>query len=207
VIVDGMSLFFEIEPAGRYKEVAKPLALLNRLCRREQLTVLLVHHGAKQSADKGKRYARQVDRVLGSMALLGFTTCQFQITEPELTEEPRLGLHQLTVMPHSTQGLSTWLQRGPDGFTELEGGLTQARRDYSEAHPWTPSEVQIGILGVLNSNWTPVALLIQAMGAAGYPRTTASRGLRGLILAGEVFEETIEGKKCVAKGIPPEKSN
>ncbi len=115
IILDSMSTILNIEPSGSYlRNVAAPMALLNRYCHQAKLTVLLVHHGGKQLADKSQRYARAQDRILGSMALLGFTSTQIQLTEPELTGDPTQGLYELTVVSHSAKAFGVHFDRHPD---------------------------------------------------------------------------------------------
>lgn len=122
LIIDGMSVVLGIEPTGAYlRNVALPLVRFNRFVRRMGYTVLLIHHGGKQIADAGQRYARAQDRILGSMALQGFTSTQIQLTEPELTEEPRKQQYELTVVSHSAPKAVLVFVRRPDGAFELVG--------------------------------------------------------------------------------------
>jgi len=101
LIVDGMSMFTGIEPAGSYlKQVAAPLTLLSRWAWANKFTLLLIHHSGKQVGDAKARYVRPQDRILGSMALQGFTSTQMFLTEPELTECPERGLYELTIRSH-----------------------------------------------------------------------------------------------------------
>ena len=133
IVVDAMATVFGIEPAGRYlQNVAAPLALLNQYCLRARYTLLLIHHGGKQMQDKQQRYARSQDRVLGSMGLLGFTSTQLQLTEPELTEHPRWGLHQLTVVGHAAPATVCWFRRNPETGLFAEAFPAQEEEQHFE---------------------------------------------------------------------------
>jgi hypothetical protein len=164
IIVDGMAAIFGIEPSGSYlRQVAAPLLLLNMLCRDQKLTVLLVHHAGKQVADKAQRYARPQDRVLGSTALLGFTSTQLVVEEPQLSGR-KDGLYTLTVCSHDAPGFSVLFDRASNGaFVEVGNGAaipdasldalqdSPGGRGEDPKHPWLLEFAKRGVLELLRT--------------------------------------------------------
>lgn len=56
---------------------------LREICLEQGVTLIGTAHAAKQKADKGDRYLRLQDRILGSAALYGYTDTQLYLASPE----------------------------------------------------------------------------------------------------------------------------
>jgi hypothetical protein len=59
---------------------------LRELCLARGITIIGTAHASKQKTDKGERYLRLQDRILGSTALFGYTDTQMYIASPEEIE-------------------------------------------------------------------------------------------------------------------------
>lgn len=202
IIVDGMATIIGVEPAGAYlRNVARPLVLLNRFAREERLTLLLIHHSGKQVADPKARYARPQDRTLGSMALQGFTSTQMFLTEPELTDDPTQGLHELSIRSHKaavknvrlrrdeSTGLFDWLDR-PEPAGLAPAGPPRLVADFT-------SKGARLILDTLQQLPGKAATKAFLMGATNLSKPYFYKMLANLLSRGDLEEIRIDGEPAV----------
>lgn len=90
LVLDPLTLFLGVDPTrAGYLQTASALGKLGRLCLHDwHCTLIATYHAGKQKADKNQRYLRAQDKILGSMALLGFTGTQMFLSAPEEIAEP-----------------------------------------------------------------------------------------------------------------------
>jgi len=112
LIVDPLSLFISGNLLD-YKSVAISLGRLDSQLRPRQLTVLGIFHTAKQKANVHERYLRPQDRILGSMAQLGFSDTAFYLAGPDETGESYYGVGWI---PHNAPSGTFALVRDKNGL-------------------------------------------------------------------------------------------
>lgn len=94
VIIDPMVHFFGASPK-EWHLMGPALLSLNKWCNRQEMTVLGTHHSTKARTDFS--FVRPQDRINGSMGLLGFSSSQLFMMEPEGDAD----YHQLFVHGHN----------------------------------------------------------------------------------------------------------
>lgn len=78
-----------------------------------QYTLLATAHSGKLKADKGERYVRTSDQILGSTAIPGFTDAVLHLASPE---ELGKSYYQLTWHPHGAKAEAYLLTRDRQGL-------------------------------------------------------------------------------------------
>lgn len=86
VIVDPVVVLLGSD-INTYHKVAARLIKLNRYCKLNNLTILGTHHANKARSDV--QFKRAQDRISGTSALLGFTSCQLCLLPKEETKDQR----------------------------------------------------------------------------------------------------------------------
>ena len=88
VTVDPVTPLFIAGSPNSSRAVAKTLLTMSREARSFQITLMLVGHFGKQSADRNARYQRPQDRIAGSGAFSGFSDTQMFLCEPDPPDHP-----------------------------------------------------------------------------------------------------------------------
>jgi archaellum biogenesis ATPase FlaH len=115
IIVDPLVSFFGASPR-EYHVMGPRLLRVSRWCNKEGATVLGTHHSTKARTDF--TFKRPQDRINGSMGLLGFSSTQLFLMEPEDQGPPH---HQLFVVSHTAKPLTLALKREENGtFKQLD---------------------------------------------------------------------------------------
>jgi len=186
--VDGMAPFFNIEPAGSYLKVAGPLLELNRFCKNWRITIILVTHASKQLGPD-QRYTRVQDRVLGSMALQGFTSTQMFLAEPELSSNPEAGLHEFFWRSHSSAPETHEFKRSDSGVFEYIGPHWDVPAQPSSTPVTGP---QLEVLSFISDEWVPAGAIREHLPSIA--KTTFFRYIDRLTDAGLIEREVREAK-------------
>lgn len=151
VVIDPMALFLGGD-LNRYGDVAVACLEVRNLLLSRQWTAIGPVHAAKLKADKGDRYLRLQDRILGSAALLGYSDTQMYLASPEETTKPYF---TFLWHPHLAPAEEVHLVQNAQGlFVPYEAGKT------------APSVALIDLVyGLLPEDGTPIdteTLLIRA---------------------------------------------
>lgn len=109
IIVDPISLFVPGNLID-YKSTAIGMGAISRYAEKRGITILGTAHMSKQKGDVKDRYKRPQDRILGSMALAGFTDTQMYLLGPEDTDEE---YYSFGWVPHHAPAATYELQRDP----------------------------------------------------------------------------------------------
>lgn len=110
IIVDPISMFVPGNLID-YKATAIGMGAISRYAEKRGITILGTAHMAKQKGDTKDRYKRPQDRILGSMALAGFTDTQMYLLGPEDTDEE---YYAFGWVPHHAPAATFELQRDPE---------------------------------------------------------------------------------------------
>lgn len=186
IAIDGIDLAFGIEPLGNItRQISAPLLLLQRFCRANRLTLLLLHYTTKHLAGKAQRYIRAADRSFGSVSMLAGAGTQMVLEEPVVTGRSD-GLYTLTVIPRGTR-LKTFAvlyDRDALGrFIEVGHGAVASGESLPE-EPRSGLQAEENAQVLLQALWTlPAAqtaegaLTAQVGMACGLPRKQLQRAL------------------------------
>lgn len=115
ILVDPMVIFFD-SSIKEYHLMGIPLITIGKWCRQRNVTVLGTHHSTKARTDF--TFKRPQDRISGSQALLGFSSAQLFLMEPEEGGPPH---HQFYVNSHTAAPTTIALKRGENGVFSLVG--------------------------------------------------------------------------------------
>lgn len=134
IIIDTLPSFFGCD-TNAYHATAARLIRVGRWCKKYGITILGTHHSSKARTDF--TFKRPQDRILGSAALLGFSSNHLYLMEPE---EGGSAVFQLHVLDHLMGSQVHSFQRLPEG--DPKGGLFV---------PWTPEMTILQTQQVLNA--------------------------------------------------------
>lgn len=116
-----------------YRAVAIACISIQRWLTKHPYCLIGVCHTSKQKGDAKDRYLRPQDRILGTGALLGYTSTQMYLMAPEESGSED-GCHTFLWNPHHAREESFQMKKGPEGLfvideaqvplsTELEADL------------------------------------------------------------------------------------
>jgi RecA-family ATPase len=111
VVVDPLIMFLGCN-TNLYNMVASKLIQVNRWCIAHSITILGTHHASKARTDFS--FLRPQDRINGTGALLGFTSTQMFLTDPQETEDSNLA--EFHIIPHTAKPHVVYLQRDDNGL-------------------------------------------------------------------------------------------
>jgi len=185
LVVDPISLFIP----GRlfdYKDVAIGIGLLDQQLKERQLTTLGIFHVGKQKSNKGDRYMRPQDRILGSTALIGYSETAFYLISPEEAERRT---YEFGIISHQLKSSALQYTRNADGL-------------FIPAEIFDEIQEEEAALNILPADGTPVTTAIWALGIQRVLRisiASAERLMRRLRHAGRVVRV---GKGKYRRAIP-----
>lgn len=116
VIVDPIALFLGGNLLD-YDICAIACIDIQRILAQRDITAIATVHSAKQKADTKDRYLRPQDRILGSMALLGYSSTQMYLASPEECGDDA-GYYQFSWNPHHAPPAVFSLKRLANGLFE-----------------------------------------------------------------------------------------
>jgi len=114
VVVDPLAIFLGGN-LNDYDMCARACIGVQRVLKRFDCTMIGLTHSAKQKSDTGERYLRPQDRILGSMALNGYSSTQMYLLAPE---EAGGDYYQFGWTPHHAPAAVFNLRRTADGLFE-----------------------------------------------------------------------------------------
>lgn len=124
VVVDPMSLFLGGNLLD-YDSCACAALEIRAYLREKTYTLLGTAHSGKLKADKGERYVRTSDQILGSTAIPGFTDAVLHLASPE---ELGKSYYQLTWHPHGAKAEVYRLERDEQGLFLPYSGVDEVNK-------------------------------------------------------------------------------
>lgn len=113
-VLDAMFVAAPMGKTNDYGTMTNWLASLGHMCTVQNVTILATHHTAKTK--EGETILNPRQRGLGSVALGGFTDCNF-VLEPVKPQDPNVSKRKLWVLPRNAKEFSV-------SYDFLEGRLT-----------------------------------------------------------------------------------
>lgn len=122
IVADPLAIFLGGN-LNDYDMCARACIGVQRILRKFDVTMIGLTHSAKQKSDTGERYLRPQDRILGSMALNGYSSTQMYLLAPEEADAGP-GIYQFGWTPHHAPAAVFNLRRLGNGLFE-DAGLTE----------------------------------------------------------------------------------
>ncbi len=123
--LDPLSLFIEIDPVkDGYRGTAHAMLRLGQWALAQQITIIGSYHAAKQKGDVKERYLRPQDRIIGSMAMIGFSGTQMFLMGPGETGQEH---YDFSIHPHRVPEQTHHLIRDTQGLFVPFDPLTAER--------------------------------------------------------------------------------
>lgn len=117
---------------------------LRAYLRERRYTLLGLAHSGKLKADKGDRYVRVTDQILGSTAIAGFSDAILYLASPE---ELAKSYYQLAWHPHGAKAEIYKLERDEQGlFTPYMGVDDANKRRVLQVLPFLPDALALGAI-------------------------------------------------------------
>lgn len=178
IIVDPLVALFGGDPKS-YHLMAPALISLNKWCNARERTILGIHHSTKARTDF--TFKRPTDRINGSMALLGFSSSQLFLMEPE---ENGPACHQLHVRSHTAPECVINLKRVDGVFDPVPLVLDEitGQAPAPQADPTDDPVAQALLRAIPNGVAVSREFLLQAVKDVSAP--TIDRRLRALVASG-----------------------
>lgn len=187
VFVDPIALFVGSNLLD-YRAVAIACIEIQRWLKTHPYCVIGVCHTSKLKADEKDRYARPQDRILGTGALLGYSSTQMYLMGPDEAGRED-GRHTFLWNPHHAPEESFTLQKGTDGLFDLTDASAP-----KALLPATLSPQQESLLALfpdpdhIISTAQIVRMLQTDVSRDPLPHRTLSRRLRELEAMGYVWQ-------------------
>lgn len=158
VFVDPVALFVGANLLD-YRAVAIACIEIQRWLHDNPFCVIGVCHTSKLKADEKARYQRPQDRILGTGALLGYTSTQMYLMGPDEAGRDD-GRHTFLWNPHHAPEESFALLKGKNGLFDLGQALAPIQEP--------PSAMALAILQLFPEDGTPIstAQIIQILNTA-----------------------------------------
>lgn len=184
IFVDPIALFVGSNLLD-YRAVAIACIQIQRWLTTHPYCLIGVCHTSKQKGDVKDRYLRPQDRILGTGALLGYTSTQMYLMAPEESGAED-GCHTFLWNPHHAREESFQLRKGAEGLFSLDSVLVPITEAMDAALEsllllFPPADRAISTAQL-------VQMLNHDVGHDPLPQRTLTRRLRTLEAQGHVWQ-------------------